>query len=57
MLDLAIPTHATIPTARIAHPNMSYLRSLLFCFLDSWNDPNNDIKVYNKQTKAGVHQL
>ena len=30
--DFANPTHATIPTARIIHPNMSYLRSLLFFF-------------------------
>lgn len=30
--DFANPTHATIPTARITHPNMSYFRSLLFFF-------------------------
>lgn len=32
--DLAKPTHATMPTARIIHPNTSYLRSLLFFFFD-----------------------
>jgi len=30
--DFANPTHATMPTARIIHPNMSYFRSLLFFF-------------------------
>lgn len=30
MFDFANPTHATMPTARIIHPNMSYFRSLLF---------------------------
>lgn len=30
MWDFAIPIHATIPTARITHPNMSYFRSPLF---------------------------
>lgn len=34
MLDFAIPTHATIPTARIIHPNMSYFKSLLFFDLE-----------------------
>lgn len=32
ILDFAYPIHATIATARITHPNMSYLRSLLFGF-------------------------
>ena len=32
--DFANPTHATMPTARIIHPNMSYLRSLLFFFFE-----------------------
>lgn len=30
--DFAKPTHATMPTASIIHPKMSYLRSLLFLF-------------------------
>jgi hypothetical protein len=30
--DLAKPTHATMPTARINHPAMSYFRVLSFFF-------------------------
>lgn len=42
MWDFAIPTHATIPTAKIIHPNMSYLRSLLFFFfLELWKITND----------------
>lgn len=37
MLDFASPTHATMPTARIIHPHMSYLRSLLLLALELWN--------------------
>jgi hypothetical protein len=32
--DFAIPIHATIPTARIIHPNISYFRSLFAFFLE-----------------------
>jgi hypothetical protein len=33
-LDFAIPTQATMPTARIIHPNISYFRSLFVFFLE-----------------------
>lgn len=50
MLDFAIPTHATMPTARITHPNMSYFRSLLFLVL-VWNQTNNLIRSSSYEYK------
>lgn len=38
--DFANPTHATMPTARIVHPNMSYLRSLLFFYFEDVLEPD-----------------
>lgn len=42
--DFANPTQATIPTARIIHPNMSYLRSLLFFFFEDACNRKEKIK-------------
>lgn len=57
--DFAIPTHATIPTARIIHPKMSYLKSLLFLFfLETWNTSYREKKrLFNEAITTQIEDL
>lgn len=57
MWDLANPTHATIPTARITHPNMSYFRSLLFFFFAVWEQVTSKQLEYEETRINILHQF
>lgn len=55
-LALANPTHATIVTASITQPNMSYFRSLLFCDFGPCSDTQLEILYIKNQTTIILYQ-